>query len=120
MNRLMLACALTLVASGALAQDSALASAVRLENEFRIVPNVTYITASNYEAKLDLYVTRTPDKPLPTMIWIHGGGWTGGVKETAGGIPVFLAMGMNVVNVEFRVGRVAQAPAAGEDCRCAV
>src|SRR5207237_9168106 len=120
MNRLMLACALTLVASAALGQESTLASAVRFENEFRIVPNVTYITASNYEAKLDLYVTRTPDKPLPTMIWIHGGGWTGGVKETVGGVPAYLAMGMNVVNVEYRLARVAPAPAAVEDCRCAL
>jgi len=120
MNRLMLACGLTMVASAALAQESTLASAVRFENEFRIVPNVTYITASNYEAKLDLYVTRTPDKPLPTMIWIHGGGWTGGVKETAGGVPAYLAMGMNVVNVEYRLARVAPAPAAVEDCRCAL
>src|SRR5438270_3738150 len=120
MNRVILAGALTMLASGALAQDSALTSVVRLENEFRIVPNVTYITASNYEAKLDLYVTRTPDKPLPTMIWIHGGGWTGGVKETAGGVPAYLAMGMNVVNVEYRLARVAPAPAAVEDCRCAL
>jgi acetyl esterase/lipase len=120
MNRVMLAGALTMLASGALAQDSMLTSVVRLENEFRIVPNVTYVTASNYEAKLDLYVTRTPDKPLPTMIWIHGGGWTAGTKEAAGGIRAYLAMGMNVVNVEYRLARVAPAPAAIEDCRCAL
>jgi acetyl esterase/lipase len=29
-------------------------------------------------------------------------------------------MGMNVVNVEYRLARVAQAPAAVEDCRCAL
>jgi acetyl esterase/lipase len=121
MKRLMIA-SILLVASGtvAVAQDSPLASAVRFENEYRIVPNITYLTASNYDAKLDLYVTRTPDKPLPTLIWIHGGGWTGGTKESYAGIPAYLAMGMNVVNVEYRLARVAQAPAAVEDCRCAL
>ncbi len=29
-------------------------------------------------------------------------------------------MGMNVVNVEYRLARIAQAPAAVEDCRCAL
>jgi acetyl esterase/lipase len=102
------------------AQDAPLAWAARLETDFRVVSNVTYLTASNFEAKLDLYVTRTPAKALPTLIWIHGGGWTGGSKETATGIPAYLAMGMNVVNVEYRLARVAPAPAAVEDCRCAL
>jgi acetyl esterase/lipase len=123
MNKLLLSASMLLVlvsATRAVAQESPIAWAVRIENEYRIVPNMTYLTASNWDAKLDLYVTRTPDKPLPTLIWIHGGGWTGGTKESASSIPAYLAMGMNVVNVEYRLARVAQAPAAVEDCRCAL
>jgi len=120
MKKLLMFSMLSIVASPARAQDSPLAWAARLEIEYRIVPNVTYLTSSNYESKLDLYVTRTADKPLPTLIWIHGGGWTGGVKESATGIPAYLAMGMNVVNVEYRLARTASAPAAVEDCRCAL
>src|SRR5919201_2813081 len=109
------------VTSAAAAQESPLPWAARMENSYRIVPNVTYLTASNWEAKVDLYVTRTPDKPLPTMIYIHGGGWTGGTKESRSvAILPYLDMGMNVVNVEYRLARVAQAPAAVEDCRCAL
>jgi acetyl esterase/lipase len=118
-NVLMLSTLLMMPATAG-AQDSPLTWAARLESEYRIVPDVTYLTASNYEAKLDLYVTRTADKPLPTLIWIHGGGWTGGTKDSATGIPAYLAMGMNVVNVEYRLARVASAPAAVEDCRCAL
>jgi len=103
------------------AQDSPLAWAARMENAYRIVPNVTYLTASNWEAKLDLYVTRAADKPQPTVIFIHGGGWTGGTKEGRDlAILPYLDMDMNVVNVEYRLARVAQAPAAVEDCRCAL
>lgn len=118
----MLIAALLVASSAAIgAQDSSLAWASRLEHEYRIVPNMTYLTASNYEAKLDLYVTRTPDVPRPTLIYIHGGGWTGGTKEgSATGVPAYLEMGMNVVNVEYRLARVAPAPAAVEDCRCAL
>jgi acetyl esterase/lipase len=103
-------------------QDATLARAARLEHDYRLVPNVTYLVASNWDAKLDLYVTRTADKPRPTVLFVHGGGWTGGTKEgrDIGGVIPYLDMGMNVVNVEYRLARVAQAPAAVEDCRCAL
>ena len=120
MKKLLFLSLLLLSPAVASAQDSPLVWASRLESTFRIVPNITYLTASGWDAKLDLYVTRTPEKPLPTLIWIHGGGWTGGTKESATGFPAYHEMGMNVVNVEYRLARIAQAPAAVEDCRCAL
>jgi len=54
------------------------------------------------------------------LIYIHGGGWTGGTKK--GGfnkVLPYLEMGWNVVNVEYRLERVSQAPGAVEDCLCA-
>jgi len=121
MKKFFLLAALVALTSAAAAQEPPLAWAARMEQSYRIVPNVTYLTASNWDAKVDLYVTRTLDKPLPTMIYIHGGGWTGGTKEARNvAILPYLDMGMNVVNVEYRLARVAQAPAAVEDCRCAL
>ena len=91
------------------------------ENEYTTTANITYVTANNYEAKLDIYRRRDINTPQPTLIWIHGGGWVGGTKETAimGLLPWF-EMGWNVVNVEYRLGRVSLAPAAVEDCLCAL
>lgn len=103
------------------AQESSTTSAARLETKYQVVPNITYLTASNWDAKLDLYVARAHETAIPTLIWIHGGGWVGGTKEEAiQRIQPYLAMGMNVVNVEYRLARVALAPAAVEDCRCAL
>jgi acetyl esterase/lipase len=88
---------------------------------YRIIPNITYLTANNYEAKLDLYLPREAKEPVPTVIHIHGGGWVGGAKETD--LPYFLPyleMGWAVVNVEYRLGHISLAPAAVEDCRCAL
>jgi acetyl esterase/lipase len=107
MKKLLLLSMLMIVSAPARAQDSPLAWAARLETEYRIVPNITYLTSSNYESKLDLYVTRTADKPLPTLIWIHGGGWTGGVKESATGI------GWRVRPPLRRPSRTAGAPCDG-------
>jgi acetyl esterase/lipase len=90
-------------------------------NEYRIVANVTYSVASNYECKLDVYTKRAVTKPLPTVLLIHGGGWVGGLKETTLMMALpYLEMGLAVVNVEYRMAKTALAPAAVEDCRLAL
>jgi len=109
---------LALTAAG-YAQPSTFSSEAQVE--YRTVPNVVYLTANNYEAKLDVYQARNQATPQPTVIYIHGGGWTGGSKETnvLNLLPYF-EMGWNVVNVEYRLARVSLAPAAVEDCLCAL
>ena len=90
-------------------------------NHYSVQANIVYNVANNYENKLDLYDRRDAQEPQPTLIYIHGGGWTGGSKE--GGfnkVLPYLEMGWNVVNVEYRLAKVSHAPAAVEDCLCAL
>jgi len=89
--------------------------------EYDILPNITYSTASNTELKLDLYLPRKRNTPIPTLMFFHGGGWVDGQKErnTFFLLP-YLSLGWAVVNVEYRLARSAAAPAAVEDCRCAL
>jgi acetyl esterase/lipase len=95
--------------------------AVHTVNDYEVLPNITYLTATSYEAKLDVYRRRAVTAPQPTLIFIHGGGWTGGTKERSMlSVMPWLEMGWNVVNVEYRLARVALAPAAVEDCLCAL
>ena len=109
-----------LLAAPALAGDSA-DFAAWVGNDYRVSPNITYKVASNAEQKLDVYARRDSSTERPTVIYIHGGGWVGGSKEgSILRIAPYLEMGLNVVNVEYRLGRVARAPAAVEDCRCAL
>ena len=111
--------ALPPVAHAQLSETAAFAS--HLQNQYRIVPNITYLTANNWEAKLDLYLPRDVSGPNPTLLYIHGGGWTGGSKEASvfTFLP-YLEKGWSVVNVEYRLARVSLAPAAVEDCLCAL
>jgi acetyl esterase/lipase len=90
-------------------------------NDYRIVPNIVYSTANNYDCKLDVYVRNNPGHSTPTVVFIHGGGWVAGSKETTvmSFLP-YLEMGLSVVNVEYRLARVSLAPAAVEDCRLAL
>ena len=104
------------------AQSSETANwAAFLSGEYRAVPNITYLTANNWDAKLDVYTPREAAGPLPTLIYIHGGGWVRGTKESnVLRLLPYLEMGWAVVNVEYRLGPVSLAPAAVEDCRCAL
>jgi acetyl esterase/lipase len=108
--------------AAALAQLSPSAAwAAHAANEYQVFPNIRYLTANNYEAKLDVYKRRGTAGPQPTLIWIHGGGWTGGAKESSlMSLMPWFEMGWNVVNVEYRLARVSLAPAAVEDCLCAL
>jgi acetyl esterase/lipase len=115
-------CALILLVAGASAQtatvdDFTAALAVR----YGVNANITYTTANNVPLKLDLYMPRNITAPVPVVVEIHGGGWVEGTKESSVlSIMPYLEMGWAVVNVEYRLGRVSRAPAAVEDCRCAL
>jgi acetyl esterase/lipase len=98
-----------------------LARAIHMFGSYRVVPNITYLTANNWDAKLDVYQSRQSATPNPTLVYFHGGGWTGGSKEGSSltFLP-FLDMGWNVVNVEYRLAKVSLAPAAVQDALCAL
>ncbi len=112
-----------LVATAASAQLSPTAEwATHAQNQYVVQANITYLTATGYEAKLDVYRRRdTGTEPQPTLVFFHGGGWIGGTKEASFmSVMPWLEMGWNVVNVEYRMARVALAPAAVEDAQCAL
>jgi acetyl esterase/lipase len=93
----------------------------KTEHTFRIVPSISYLKVGTTESTLDLYVHRTSTEPEPTLIWIHGGGWNGGAKENeVFAFQSYMAMGLNVVSVDYRLSAVATAPAALEDTKCAL
>ena len=94
---------------------------VQVATGYRLVPNITYLRAGGLDLKLDVYQARGGNDAKPTLVYIHGGGWTNGSKESSAlSILPYLEMGWSVVNVEYRMADVAHAPAAVEDCRCAL
>lgn len=104
------------------AQLSATAEwATKAQNQYQVQANITYFSASGVDLKLDLYRRRDVTTPQPTLVFYHGGGWVQGTKEAAAmSLMPWLEMGWNVVNVEYRMARVALAPAAAEDAQCAL
>ena len=126
MSRLIpVAAAFALLAAGpglASAQLSPSADwAAHAANNYQVAANITYLTASNYDSKLDIYSRRGATAPQPTVVYFHGGFWAAGSKEgSLMSLIPWMEMGWNVVNVEYRLARVAPAPAAVEDGLCAL
>ena len=95
--------------------------AAQVARKYQVTPDITYLTANNFESKLDVYQYIDAPSPRQTLIYFHGGGWTQGSKEASSLLFVpYLEAGWNVVNVEYRLARVSLAPAAVEDGLCAL
>ena len=113
---------LWLTSWSAYAQQGDLSSwAATVQNDFRVISNITYHQANGMELKIDVYQPRNQTDPAPTFIYYHGGGWVAGSKEVnvLRLIP-YLEKGWAAVNVQYRLGDVSLAPAAVEDSLCAL
>jgi acetyl esterase/lipase len=82
--------------------------------------DILYVPGGIPAQSLDIYFPeRAPEKPLPLVVWIHGGGWRGGSK--AGCPAVYLVeRGYIVASVEYRMSQVAVYPAQIQDCKAAI
>lgn len=69
--------------------------------------------------KLDLYIPKG-DGPFPLVIWVHGGGWEAGSKESGNPAAGLLAKGFAVASTNYRLSQQAQYPAQIHDVRGAV
>jgi acetyl esterase/lipase len=90
-------------------------------DRYNIFPDITYMTVNGYELKLDVYKPRGVSAPTPVIVYFHGGGWIDGDKnDSALQLLPYLKMGWAAINVNYRLAKMASAPAAVEDCRCAL
>ena len=69
--------------------------------------------------KLDVIVPKG-DGPFPLVIWVHGGGWEGGSKESNPVVAVLLDKGYAIAGVNYRLSKHAVFPAQIHDCKAAV
>lgn len=78
-----------------------------------------YVENGDKAQVLDLYYPEKSEKPVPLVIWIHGGAWSGGTKNVGAQLAL-LEKGYAVASVEYRLTHVAIFPAQIEDCKAAV
>jgi acetyl esterase/lipase len=94
--------------------------AVETKGGVRAEKNIPYVTDGDPAQRLDLYLPDPPaEKPLPLVVWVHGGGWKGGSKA---GCPAkrMVQKGYAAASVEYRFSQKAVFPAQIQDCQAAI
>ncbi|MES2626832.1 MAG: alpha/beta hydrolase [Pseudomonadota bacterium] len=121
-SRFLVALVISLLPLSVFAQLSPAALwATEVETQYNVLPNVAYTTENGIEMHLDIYSRRDVTTPQPTLIFMHGGFWVVGSKDSQiTALLPWLEKGWNVVNVGYRLGGVALAPAALVDTFCAL
>jgi acetyl esterase/lipase len=90
--------------------------------------DVRYGVVRGHQLLLDAYMPRSGGRPRAAIIFVHGGGWTGGDKRTfAPGEATFeptalmlVRLGWVVFSVNYRLAPVAPFPAAPTDLARAI
>jgi acetyl esterase/lipase len=82
--------------------------------------DIQYVPDGDPSQTLDLYLPEEPsDKPLPIIVYIHGGGWRGGSKAGCPAIS-YVLHGYAAAGVEYRFSNKAVFPAQIQDCQAAI
>ena len=87
--------------------------------------NIPYANDTSHFHLLDIYLPVNTSKPLPLVIWIHGGAWMlndkyadmGYMKNT---VKSFLDSGYAFASIDYRYSTTATFPAQVQDCNQAV
>jgi len=83
--------------------------------------DLAYVENGHARQVLDLFVPASAGRPLPVIIWIHGGGWAAGDK--AGCPPLrqgYAQRGYAIASVNYRLSQHARFPAQLQDGKAAI
>ena len=91
----------------------------------KVYGNIPYAADTSHFHLLDIYKPAHAAKPLPLVIWIHGGAWMlndkyadmGYMKNT---VKSFLDSGYALASIDYRYSTTAAFPAQVQDCNQAV
>jgi len=88
----------------------------------RALTDLAYLGDGHERHMLDLFVPKA-HRPVPLIVWLHGGGWMRGSKSSHPMLAFaksFVDDGFAVASINYRLSSHATFPAQLEDCRAAV
>ncbi len=94
----------------------------RVPPDLEVKRDIEYGKGGEKSLKLDIIQPKKkPEKSMPVLVFIHGGGWRGGNKN--GGVRKlmpFARQGYFCATIDYRLSNEAKFPAQIEDCKCAI
>ncbi|HVF35975.1 MAG TPA: alpha/beta hydrolase [Candidatus Saccharimonadia bacterium] len=66
-------------------------------------PALPYAIVGGRALLLDLYVPAIRNSPRPTLIWVHGGGWSQGTRAAPAFATALLDRGIAVASIDYRL-----------------
>ncbi|MHC4557760.1 MAG: alpha/beta hydrolase fold domain-containing protein [Planctomycetota bacterium] len=82
--------------------------------------DIEYALVGEHKLQLDLYLPeKKTEKPLPVIMWVHGGAWIGGSKDRCPAVRM-AARGYAAASINYRLSPIAPFPAQIHDCKAAV
>ena len=102
--------------------------------DFRVIDNLSYTNSGNKRHHLDLFIPQERKKlnshpstelnVLPLVVWIHGGGWQHGNKESARNparLPKLIETGRYAgASINYRLSGETKWPSQVHDCKAAI
>jgi acetyl esterase/lipase len=92
---------------------------VTLPGSFEAHRDLVYATVDGVPLKLDLYLPLNAAKPMPLVIFVHGGSWRVGTRGDSMALQM-IPFGFAVADIEYRFSQQAVFPAQIHDCKAAV
>jgi acetyl esterase/lipase len=85
------------------------------------IKNIEYKNIGGKSLQLDIYIPKNVSKPVPLLVFIHGGGWRGGDRaDYLVYLVAFAKKGYITATVSYRLLKDAPYPACAEDITDAV
>jgi len=112
--------ALAMLTSRALTQEKP--APFKLPDNVELIRDVEFGMGGGRPLKMHILKPRKEaSAPQPVIVWIHGGGWNKGSKESGVlRLAAFAAQGYLCASAEYRLSGEAKFPAQIEDCKCAI
>tara|TARA_R110002072_G_scaffold145460_1_gene291899 strand:+ start:27925 stop:30336 length:2412 start_codon:yes stop_codon:yes gene_type:complete len=86
-----------------------------------VIREIEFAKPDGHSLKLDLYLPADRSEPVPVVVFVHGGGWKNGSRESGEKTAAWLTEhGIAVASIDYRLIDVAQWPAQINDCYAAV
>ena len=86
----------------------------------RVLKDIEYANHNDISLKLDLYLPEKVRGNVPVIVFIHGGGWKNGSKESGKRGAWMVPHGFAIASISYRLTDVGQWPDQINDCYAAV